>query len=247
MQQITSVQNPLIKKITSLQTKKGRTELQLFIAEGKRTCTTLLAAGLQPEYFFSSEHMLEIIGGFVPDPQMIRLVSENVMKKISTGKTPSGIVGVFTIPEQKEITLQSGIVLARIADPGNMGTLIRSASAFGLKAVVCVETCDPWSPKVIQATAGTIGFVTVHQISWAELLNSKKDVLLYALVVSGGKEPHELSDKNCLLVIGSEAHGIPNEWLADCEGQITLPMPGKIESLNAAVAGSIAMYQIFFC
>ncbi len=245
MNKITSVQNPLIKKITALHTKKGRQEQQVFIAEGKRICATLIATGMRPKYFFTTEKMFDITGKLLPNYETLTMVTDNVMKKISTTKTPSGILGVFEIPYQKETTLEKGIVLAQITDPGNMGSLIRSAAAFGLNTVVCIDSCDPWSPKVVQATAGTIALINLHQITWKELLQNKKDLQLSALVVSGGKKPVDLQNKNCLLVIGSEAHGIPKDWQKDCKQKVTLPMPGKIESLNAAVAGSIALYQIF--
>jgi RNA methyltransferase, TrmH family len=123
-----------------------------------------------------------------------------------------------------------------------MGTLIRSCAAMNYKTVVCIKGTDPWSPKVVQASAGTIGMVNIFQVTWDELIQNKQNLNLCALVVSGGNKPQDIDLSNTLLVVGSEAHGIPDEWLGQCEQKLTLPMPGKTESLNAAVAGSIALY-----
>jgi TrmH family RNA methyltransferase len=122
---------------------------------------------------------------------------------------------------------------------------MRSCVAFGKKTIVCVEGVDPWNPKVIQASAGTIGSATIFTWSWQELLRNKKNLTLCALVVHGGKPPHQITITETLMVIGNEAHGIPQEMLTTCDELLTLPMPGQTESLNAAVAGSIGMYSLW--
>jgi len=132
-----------------------------------------------------------------------------------------------------------------MSDAGNMGTLIRTAAAMGCKTVVIINGVDPWSAKVVHATAGTIGMVNIYQLYWDELLKCKKDIPLYALVVSGGKDPQELSLKNSLLMVGSEAHGLSEVLIKQADEKITLAMSSKTESLNAAVAGSIALYLAY--
>lgn len=146
---------------------------------------------------------------------------------------------------KKQTPLTAGIVLAKLSDPGNVGTLIRTAVAMNVHTVVCVETVDPYSPKVVQASAGTLAAVNLVQLSWDELMQQKGNLQLCALIVSGGKKPSELTNSNTLLVIGSEAHGLPNDWFHACETTMTIEMPGNAESLNAAVAGSIALYLTF--
>lgn len=171
------------------------------------------------------------------------MVSTSIMERISPSSTPSGILAVFPIPPKPAASqVGAGLVLAQVADPGNMGTLIRSCAAFGYRSVVVVGGCDPFSPKVIQATAGSIAHVTIFRWSWSELLAHKGDLSLCALVAQGGKSPKEVPLLQTLLVVGNEAHGISSEWITDCDAAITLPMCGEIESLNAAVAGSIALY-----
>jgi TrmH family RNA methyltransferase len=242
MKSISSRTNPEIKHLVSLQAKKYRTEYGQFIAEGLRTCNTLIAHGHIPIALYVTARNLIAAQAIIED-QMIILIRDHVMEKISTTNTPSGIVGLFEIPKPPSADqLTSGLVLAQIADPGNTGTLMRTAAALNTKSVVIIEGTDPWSPKVVQASAGTIGMIDIFQWSWEHLVVHKGNNKLYALTVSSGKDPQKITWNNTLLVIGSEAHGIPQEWVAACEERVTLPMPGGTESLNAAVAGSIALY-----
>lgn len=113
---------------------------------------------------------------------------------------------------------------------------------MGYKNVIIVQGCDPWSPKVIQASAGTIALVSIIQCSWEELIAKKGSTKLCALVVKDGYKPEDLDLKKSLLVVGNEAQGLPEAWIGQCEQKMTIPMPGNTESLNAAVAGSIALY-----
>ncbi len=244
MKTITSRSHEIIKQVASLQQKKQRSRLNQFVAEGLRVCTTLIQSGHQPIQLFVTEQHTRTAQKIVSDDK-ITLVPEHVMEKISGATTPSGIVGQFAIPEAPSAdVLTPGLVLAQVADPGNMGTLIRTTAALNHTSIVVVEGADPWSPKVVQASAGTIGMVQIFQWSWHDLLANKKALQLVGLAVKGGKNPSEFTMHNTLLVIGSEAHGIPAQWLTDCNAQLTLPMPGSTESLNAAVAGSIALYVI---
>lgn len=245
IRRIISVDNPEIKTVTELHSPKGRTAHKRFIAQGLRTCATIIESGLKPVQLYTTEDQLSDAQAIAPDA-LICLINNRILEKISTTSTPSGIVGVFDIPQQlttKSIT--AGIVLARISDPGNMGTLIRSAVAMGIKTAVVVEGTDPWSPKVIQATAGTITSLRIFELPWKALVENKRALTLCALVVHDGEKPSSALAKNTLLVVGNEAHGIPEEWVRDCEKKMTIPMPGNAESLNAAVAGAIAMYEVF--
>lgn len=244
MKVITSRDNQEVKHILSLQTPKGRKHEGQFVAEGTRVCKTLVDNGYKLVCLYITDNLFDEYKRVIKTPH-ITLVSDFVMQKISTAHTPSGFLGVFEIPKKSVTTLSAGIVLAQISDPGNMGTLIRTAAAMGVKTVVCVESTDPWSPKVIQASAGAVAQVNILTMSWSELVHAKKDLSLCALVVNSDNSIEQINTTQCLLVIGSEAHGIPAEWIAQCDQHVTIPMPGNTESLNAAVAGSIAMYVIF--
>lgn len=240
-QTITSRQNPLIKHIVSLQEIAYRRLHKQFIAEGIRACTTLCKSGVPLLYLlYTKEQETAIVDLFA---QNYICLSDELMQKISATTTPSGLLGVYTMPtNQDSTTLGAGLVLANIQNPGNMGTLIRTAAAIGVTSIVLVEGTDLWNPKVVQASAGTIGMVTFFELSWTALLEAKKNIPLCALVISGGNYPESIDLKKHLLVVGNEAHGIPGDWIKDCDTKVTLAMPGGTESLNAAIAGSIALY-----
>lgn len=240
---ITSTQNPIIKLVKKLGQAKHRKSEQLFVAEGLRTIETFLSNKTECLHLLSTESVLTEAQRITSD-QIIEPISPSLLKSISSAQTPSGLLGIFKIPQSPNLdTLTAGCVLAQIQDPGNMGTLIRTTAAMGFKSIVCIESCDPWSPKVVQATAGTIATLNLFQCSWNELYKLKERPSLNALVVQGGSEPSVIN-KNSLIVVGNEANGIPDEWVAQCEQTTTLPMPGNTESLNAAVAGSIALYLL---
>jgi RNA methyltransferase, TrmH family len=243
MKTIISLQNLIIKAVSALHTSKGRHEQGCFIAQGQRVITTFLAQNYHLEHLFVTEKMLAIAEQLVP-AGAITMVNTNVMNKISTVSTPSGMVAMFRMPVSRKIPLTPGLVLANITDPGNMGTLIRTAAAMGFKTVITIEGCDPWSPKVVQASAGTLAYVSLVSCPWQELVTQKGTLSLCALAVDQGEAPEHLTLHNTLLVIGNEAHGLPQDWINQCEQRMTIPMPGNTESLNAAVAGSIALYAM---
>lgn len=245
MKIINSLENSLIKSIVRLHTAKGRHEQCKFIAEGVRVCQALVQAQVACEHVLVTEDTLEQVEqlGLIAD-KLIQ-VTAAVMKKVSASTTPSGVLGVFKIPQVRvPEQLSSGLVLLQIADPGNMGTLIRTSVAFGLNQIIIIEGADPWQPKVVQSTAGTIGQAQIINMSWQELVAHTKRPELCALVPRGG-EIIKAGIQPGLLVVGSEAHGIVPEWLAQCEQKLTLPMPGQAESLNAAITGAIALYKLF--
>lgn len=255
MRTILSRQHPEIKKISALQTGAGRTEHNLFIAQGMRTCQTLLEQPLTlAQLYLTGQEISKTIlaiderhRAFLKEHNLadnrVTLVSPPVMEKISTATNASGILGVFHIPPLQPFNPSAGgLVLAQVSDPGNMGTLIRTAAAMNIKTVITVEGTDPWSAKVVQASAGTIGQINLFQFSWNNLLQKKGNTHLIALDAHSKKEIEPSALKNSFLVIGNEAHGIPETWLADCDSSVAIAMPGNAESLNAAVAGSIALY-----
>lgn len=240
MKSIVSRQNTEIKAIDALKNPKGRREQGRFVAEGLRTVETLASAFTPLQIYvteaFYAMHAMPV------RKELITLVAQSVMEKISSSGTPAGILGVFAIPKQPAQPLAPGLVLVDVTNPGNMGTLIRTAAAMGKKTVVLVSGTDVWSPKVVQATAGALAFVDIYCLSREELIAKKGSLPLCALIVRGGSSPEELDLRNALIVVGNEAQGLSGEWIAACEQRCTLSMPGNTESLNAAIAGSIALY-----
>ena len=240
---ISSPHHPLIADALTLHRARGRHKQNRFLAEGKRTCESLIEAGYPLATLFVRDEHRDWAQKLRVPPQKIIVASAALIAKMSTAQTPSGVVAVFEIKPPSAGPLTAGIVLAQIHDPGNMGTLIRSAAAFG-RSVIIVEGTDPYGSKVVQASAGSFGLTQLQCLSWQEVVQRAKaqQLPLTALVVQGGTPLEELPPRDRLLVVGSEAHGLPETWLADCAEKATLAMPGKTESLNAAVAGSIALY-----
>ncbi len=245
MKTIISRTNDDIQFISTLHKEKNRLIHQLYIAEGIRTCKTLIDAGNVTKRVYVLEALLPEAQKLV-DEQFITVVTEPVMEKISATKTPSGLLGVFRMPPEPTLeNVTSGLVLAQISDPGNMGTLIRSCAAMGCSTVVIIDGTDPWSPKVVQSSAGAVGKVQIVQTTWEMLVEHKGNYKLCAMVVANGSTPEHINFSNTLLVVGNEAHGIPDKWVRDCDAEVTIPMPGDVESLNVAVAGSIGLYLAF--
>lgn len=241
MKQISSTQNEQVKHVVKLQNSSYRKQHQQFITQGLTVYTTLLAQGYKLVQLYLTESALDKHQAIFKD-QSITLASGSVMKKISTSTTPSGIVGIFEIPKVHVEPSNNAIVLYDIQDPGNMGTLIRTAAAMSINNIYLIDGADPYSPKVIQATAGTIGFVKIIQSSWDQFIKEHAQFSTTALVVDNGQAPDNLNLADSILVIGNEGQGLSEATIRDCSQHLTIEMPGKTESLNAAVAGSIAMY-----
>lgn len=245
MKKITSPDNALVKKALKHKDPRNRDQLTRCLVEGIRSVETFLDSPYKLNRVYTTEKQLPWAQKHCEETTIV-LVSDQIMQKISSTTSPSGILGMFDIPEFKKFSaLKSGIVLANLQDPGNVGTLIRTATALK-KNIVLVDGVNPYNPKVIQATAGTLAHADLFRMSWEELVQHKDSLKLSALVVEDGKQIQEIKDLQIprLLVVGNEAHGLPHEWQELCDEKITLPMPGGTESLNAAVAGSIALYML---
>jgi TrmH family RNA methyltransferase len=249
MSHITSLTNPFIKFICTLHERKGREASGKFIAEGIRTCSTLLASKITCEKLIATEEMLPQVQDMV-HPDLLVVVTPQVMRKISTSTTPSGVIGLFAIPVQSPLSqLTAGLVLAEVMDPGNMGTLIRSAVAFGCTSIVLIGGVDPWNPKVVQASAGCMGNIALFELSWDDFYEyaTCKKYEIIALVVSGGEDARSIHySSHHFLMVGGEANGIPQAWIDASTRRVTLPMPGPTESLNVAIAGALALAVVYW-
>lgn len=242
IRKILSHTNPLVQHVVSLHQGKYRKEHNQFIAQGNNTVLTLINAGHTPHTLFVVEEQIAQAKKIAPEDTIV-IAAESVIKKMGTVDTLQSMLAIFTIPEQPAYnTIQSGIVLCELQDPGNAGTLIRTAVAMNKKTAIFVESVDPWSPKVVQASSGAIGMVSVFCMSWDELLEHKGSTPLCALVLSSKNNPRTPDLSQALIVVGNEGHGITRSRVGQCEEKMTLTMPGNFESLNAAVAGSIALY-----
>lgn len=240
---ITSLTNPAVKKVVTLHTSKGRAQHQEYIVEGIRSLEIFVQAQIFPVELYCLESMVGQAQTLFKKT-VVTVVPEHVLEKMSASHSPAGLLAVFSISESpKPEKLTSGIVLANLQDPGNVGTLIRSAVAFGYKSAIIIGGCDPYSPKVVQATAGTLAHIQMFNWTWQQLLQHKNKLTLCALVVDSNKAAQATPAATTLFVVGNEAHGLPEKWVTECDVTLTIPLSPQAESLNAAVAGSIALYR----
>lgn len=236
-----------IKQIASLKQQKFRKELGLFVVEGRKMVDELLHSHFETVNLFATEAFLNDHPAFVE----AEIVSEMQMEQMSGQDTPPGILAVVRIPEQKEIKASSRFVLALdgIANPGNMGTLIRTAEWFGITDVVCSPDCvELWNPKTVQATMGSLFRMHVWKDDLPTFLHeaSSNGKAIYGALLEG-ENLFEMREKpEGVIVIGSESHGIRADILPCITRPVTIPRVGGslTESLNAAVAGGIIMAEI---
>ncbi|MBI2353264.1 RNA methyltransferase [Candidatus Dependentiae bacterium] len=241
MKIIHSLQNEEIKHLVKLQKSHYRKEQQQFLVQGYKVYMTLISCNYRPCNIYITDRDYQLHKDQL-DEKLVTIVSDQIMNKISTTTTSAGLVALFAIPQSFFELSHKSVVLYDIQDPGNMGTLIRSAAAMGLKNVFIIDGCDPYGPKVVQATAGTIGFVAIIKIDWEAFLQQHVLFQRCALVVADGTAPENLDLSESIFIVGNESQGLPEFVVQNCDQRLTISMPGKTESLNAAVAGSIALY-----
>ena len=235
----TSINNPKIKKLNLLKQKKYRDKENIFLVEGDHLVKEAYNNGYLKELLVpeGSEYKLEV---------ETNEINETVIKYLTSLKTPTGIFGIC---EKKKMTLKEGkiLVLDNVQDPGNVGTIIRSSVAFNIDTIVVNESCaDIYSDKVIRASQGMIFSANIIK----EDLNSfipqiKKTHKVFATKVDNGKELKNIEKlKNFVIIMGSEGKGVSPSLLNLADEYLYIPMNGKCESLNVAVATSIILYYL---
>lgn len=236
MEPIRSTRNRAVVEVGRLHRARERKQSGRTLLEGPNLIEEAVRAGVSIERSFA----------LADDPRLdewpqVTVVDEPVMRKLATTDTPRGPVAVIAIPPwQRPDPTSDLLVLWRLGDPGNVGTIIRSAAAFGLGVVIGPDSADVWSPKALRA--GTGAHFRVPSLSSVARLAQLSGHQLAATVVTGGQDPRELGPGPWAVLIGSEPHGLDPEALASAEMRVTIPMAAATESLNAAVAASILAY-----
>lgn len=235
---ITSKSNPLIKKVASLSDKKFRKQLGLYVVEGLKTVNECILAGCQIENIICTEAASSGFNGAV-------IVSESVFKSISSEVTPQGVMAIVRIPQNKIIKPESRcLLLDRLQDPGNLGTVIRTANAAGYEDIYLINCTDPYSPKAVRASMSGIFFVNLYQGSKEEILTALNGVPLICADMDGEDIFSFKAPKRFCLCVGNEGAGISKEIKDTSDYKVKIPMRETCESLNAAVSAGIAMYTL---
>jgi len=239
---IQSTSNKKIKKLRSLyRDRKNRYFYGEYVAEGTIICNDLPDDIITCVYV--KESAVSLSEKF--DPEKTVFVKDEIFDAVADTKTPSGVIATVKMLESKPICGDMVILLCGLSDAGNVGTIIRTACARGVNTVICAETADPYSPKAVRASMGGITKVNIIQTDLERALLSLKDFKLAALDMDGICIYDYQKDGKIVLAVGNEAHGVPDIVRNSCDVKLSIPMQKNgVESLNAAVSASIAMYLI---
>ena len=239
------------KYIQSLHHKKFRDEYGVFIAEGPKVvlelldsrefvCKQLIALD---SWLKQHEKTLEKYSGME-----VFDVKEFELEKISMLSTPHSVLAVFEQHHQIEpvdIKQKLTLVLDNIQDPGNMGTIIRTADWFGVDNIICSHACaDKYNPKVVQSTMGSLSRVNVYYTDLGEWLQKNTSIKIYATALDGNNISTVNNIKEAIIIIGNEGKGISEPVMQLVNEKITIPKIGEAESLNAAVATGIILAML---
>lgn len=234
-----------IKRIKSLHQKKYRKEYQLFIAEGAKVVQELLNSNFVLEHIYVTEEM-----SFDVEKDLVSLVSEGDLKKMSALNTANNCLAVFHMPIETTVDFTDWVVaLDDVRDPGNLGTIIRLCDWFGIEHLICSsQTVDVFNPKVVQATMGSLSRVNVVYGDLARFIQESKVERVYGTFMDGDNiYQANLQQHKGIVVMGNEANGISKEIEQLVTQRISIPRFGSLqqtESLNVAMATSIIISEL---
>lgn len=234
-----------ISKIRMLHQKKHREEQQLFIVEGRKSVMEVLSSSWEVEELFATEKWVE---RYTPNFSAT-IISEAEMEKISCMSTPPELLAIVKMHKPKIEKLPNDVpilVLDGIKDPGNMGTIIRTAEWFGFGYIVCSPDCvELTNPKVIQATMGSFCRTSVLYVDLEIFLQQQQERTIYGLCMEGEEMTQVKFHSNDILIIGSESHGISPKVMSCLSQKVNISAVENngAESLNASIAAAIVMFH----
>jgi len=254
---ITSASNPQIKTLKSLHAKKGRAETGLFLAEGARLAVEAADLGVWPEILVFSpaamtrDQVRALIGE--AEQRRVRTIetSETVLAQISKRDNPQTVIGAYrqrmaTLDDMDGATI---VALEGVRDPGNLGTILRTADSTGASGVVLIgESCDPFSVEAVRASMGSLFAMKLTRASFDELVQYKKarGAEMFGLSLKGGPlDPGTPAPAKAIVLMGNEQSGLPDYMEAACDHLVKLPMRGRADSLNLAIATGVMLYDLW--
>ena len=245
MTRITSRKNPLLQQVRRLLTsKKERETAGLFVADG----TKLLREAVQWYDGLETVILSDGVEAALPDNVQVVTVPQDVMASISPMETPQGALFLCRIPEKKAFAPKPGMLLLDgIQDPGNIGTILRTADALDVPVALLEGCADPYNHKTVRASMGAVFRTPVQQTTWQEAKAACEKAGIPVAVTALSDRAVDIREgrlSETAVVIGSEGQGVRNEILASAQRELIIPMNPHCESLNAAVAASIVMWQM---
>ena len=252
---VTSRENSLIKLVSSLQTSADkRRENGLFVLEGLRICRDAAENGIRFDKLIISEtaekKYSDETARFADNSDNCYKIPDALFKKIGDTGTPQGIIAVCRMPRENEARVKGGgryVALENISDPSNLGAIARTSAALGADGIILSsDGCDPYAPKVLRASMGTLLRMPVIITDDSPTLLKNNGITSYACVVDSNAE--SISSQHfgggCAVLIGNEANGLTEAAKAASDKLVTVPMNGMSESLNAAAAAAIAVWEM---
>lgn len=235
---ITSKANPKLKKIASLSEKKYRKLYGEFIVESVKAVDECITAGMEIAEIICTRDLAEkYIDATV--------VTDELFCKISTEKSPQGVLAVVKRPESLLKAPQSVcLLLDRVQDPGNLGTIIRTANASGYTEIYLYNCTDPFSPRAVRASMGGVFYVTIYEGEQKEIFNALEGVPVICADMDGEDVFKFTPPRKYCLCIGNEGQGVSDFVKSRAEYTVKIPMRDTCESLNAGVSAGIAMYVL---
>ena len=244
-QRITARKNPLLQQVRRLlSSRKEREEAGLFVSDG----TTLLQEAVRYCDGLETVILADGVQAEIPDHVQLIRVPEDVMAYISPMQTPQGALFICRLPEMKAFSPEPGMLLLDgIQDPGNLGTILRTADALQVKVALLEGCADPYSHKVVRSSMGAVLREPPVQVSWQKAKAACGDARIPIGVTALSERAMDIRKvdlSRMAVVIGSEGQGVRQEILEAAGAELIIPMNTRCESLNAAVAAAIAMWQM---
>lgn len=244
-QRITSRKNPLLQQVKKLlSSRKAREEAGLFAADGVK----LLAEAVRWYPGLDTVILSDGVHADVPESARLFRVPEDVMASISPMESPQGALFLCRLPEKKTYAPTPGcLLLDGIQDPGNLGTILRTADALDIPVTLLEGCADPYSPKTVRASMGAVFRTQPVKADWAEVRAACGVAGIPVAVTALSQRAKDLRNadlRSMAVVIGSEGQGVRREILESADGELIIPMNKRCESLNAAVAAAIVMWQM---
>lgn len=244
-ERITSRKNPLLQQVKRLLTsRKERQNSGLFVADG----TKLLDEAVKWWPGLHTVILSDGVNAQIPEGVRVVRVPEDVMESISPMQAPQGALFLCRLPEETEFTPRAGMLLLDgIQDPGNLGTILRTADAFNVPVVLLEGCADPYSHKVVRASMGAVFRSQIQQTTWqtAKEAFAKEQIPVAVTALSDrAVDLRQAQLDQCAVVIGSEGQGVRPEILNSAQAEMIIPMNDHCESLNAAIAAAIVMWQM---
>ncbi|MXW13175.1 MAG: RNA methyltransferase [Synechococcus sp. SB0665_bin_28] len=247
---ITSRRNPLVKQLRQLHTARGRREAGMVLLEGTHMVEEALRHGLSLQRLVFTQGWGENHAALLAQvpPRLQQPVSEGVLAAVATTVHPDGVVATALLP-QTPWPRQPRFLLAldHVQDPGNLGTLLRTALAAAVDGVVLAQCADPWQPKVLRAAAGASFALPISQVPSLEPVlaeASDRGLRTMATCVAGGRPYTQLDwSLPSLLILGNEGSGLSTEVVSRCRVAVSIPHSDAVDSLNVAVAGALLLFE----